>query len=330
MYNDILLLDFLGLPTCWWWWLLCSLGAFLLGWLLHWLLFTRGLKEKLDLAISERDGYHAKFTNLEKDYMSLKYQLEQMEKDKAALKLSLQNCEADKAVLNTKLKAAQEGGDTDSGIVVGGGVVKDRGGEGTNYELLLGRDNLQIIEGVGPKISKLLTDAGFGSWSAVAAANPDDLKKVLDDAGPRYRIHDPKTWPKQADLAAKGEWEELIQYQKFLDTGRDDKGDFETPSKVEKLIAKLMGFSNNPEDLKIIEGVGPKIEQLLKDAGINNWTDVANASVEKLNEILANAGDRYRLADPSTWPKQADLAASGKWDELKEYQDYLSGGKNPK
>ncbi len=331
MYNDILLLDFLGLPMCWWWWLLCSLGAFLLGWLLHWLFFTRGLKEQLALAISERDGYHAKFTNLEKDYMSLKYQLEQLEKDKAALKLSLQNCESDKAVLDIKLKAAAEAAANDAGpgIIAGGGM--ERGSSsGTDYMLLLGKDNLQIIEGVGPKISKLLTNAGFGTWTAVAAASYDDLKKVLDDAGPRYRIHDPKTWPKQAELAAKGEWEELIQYQKFLDTGREDKGDFETPSKVEKLIAKVMGFSNNPEDLKVIEGVGPKIEQLLKDAGIKTWSDVANASIEKLNEVLTNAGDRYRLADPTTWPKQADLAASGKWDELKEYQDYLSGGKSPK
>ncbi|GJM32655.1 MAG: hypothetical protein DHS20C18_16560 [Saprospiraceae bacterium] len=334
MYIDILLLDFLGFPSCWWWWLLCSLGAFLLGWLLNWLFFTRGLKDQLALAISERDGYHAKFTNMEKDYMSLKYQHEQLQKERDSLKLALRNCESDKAVLNTKLQAkADSGGSVDPGIVVGGGLKgdapKSRGGK-IDYLALLGKDNLQIIEGVGPKISKLLTAGGFSTWAAVAGAKYDDLKKVLDDAGPKYRIHDPKSWPKQAELANTGQWTELINYQKFLDTGRENKGDFDTPSKVEKLIAKLMGYSNNPEDLKIIEGVGPKIEQLMKDAGIKTWADVAASSIERLQEILEKAGDRYRLADPTTWPKQADLAASGKWDDLKEYQDYLSGGKSPK
>ena len=94
-------------------------------------------------------------------------------------------------------------------------------------------------------------------------------------------------------------------------------------------MSKLLGFRNNPEDLKLVEGIGPKIEGLLKDAGINNWADLAAASVERLQEILAAAGDRYRLAKPDTWPEQARLANEGKWVRLKEYQDFLSGGRNP-
>ena len=76
-----------------------------------------------------------------------------------------------------------------------------------------------------------------------------------------------------------------------------------------------------------MEGIGPKIESLLKDAGIKNWLALASSEVSRLQDILTSAGDRYRLADPGTWPKQAELAASGKWTELKEYQDFLSGGK---
>jgi hypothetical protein len=44
---------------------------------------------------------------------------------------------------------------------------------------------------------------------------------------------------------------------------------------------------------------------------------------------LAAAGDRYKLAKPNTWPKQAGLAAAGKWGELQEYQDYLDKGVDP-
>jgi len=82
------------------------------------------------------------------------------------------------------------------------------------------------------------------------------------------------------------------------------------------------------DDLKVIEGVGPKIEQLLKDGGINTWAELAAADVERLKEILDAAGPRYQIHDPSTWPAQAKFAAAGDWDELKEYQDMLTGGRD--
>lgn len=83
------------------------------------------------------------------------------------------------------------------------------------------------------------------------------------------------------------------------------------------------------DDLKIVEGIGPKIELLLNEAGINTWQGLAEASVDHLKEILRQAGDRYRMHDPFTWPEQAKLAASSEWEKLKEYQEFLSGGRDP-
>jgi len=81
-------------------------------------------------------------------------------------------------------------------------------------------------------------------------------------------------------------------------------------------------------DLKIVEGVGPKIEQLLNEGGIKTWDELAAAEVDRLKEILDAAGSRYQIHDPSTWPAQAKFAAEGKWEELKEYQDMLIGGRD--
>jgi len=81
-------------------------------------------------------------------------------------------------------------------------------------------------------------------------------------------------------------------------------------------------------DLKIIEGVGPKIETLLKEGGISTWDELAAATEERLKEILDAAGPRYQIHDPSTWPAQAKFAADGKWDELNEYQEMLIGGRD--
>ena len=193
------------------------------------------------------------------------------------------------------------------------------------YQIYFNNDNLQIIEGVGPKIEKILKGAGYGTWGILANASYNDLKKVMSDAGPRYRIHNPKSWSKQAQLANDSKWEELINYQKFLE---NTIGTDSAYSKVEKLLNKNLGFSNSEiDDLKIIEGVGPKIEGLLKAGGINTWKDLSNASVDKLKLILLNAGNRYRLADPSTWPIQAGMANRREWTKLKEYQDLLQGGK---
>jgi large subunit ribosomal protein L21 len=80
------------------------------------------------------------------------------------------------------------------------------------------------------------------------------------------------------------------------------------------------------EDLTIIEGVGPKIAQILRDSGIQMFAQLADASVESLSATLKKAGNHFANHKPDTWPQQAALARDGKWDELKTLQDQLVGG----
>lgn len=81
------------------------------------------------------------------------------------------------------------------------------------------------------------------------------------------------------------------------------------------------------DDLKLIEGVGPKIADLLINAGIVTFADLAATPVEKVSEILDAAGSKFAMHNPATWADQAALARDGKWDELKELQDKLNAGK---
>ncbi len=85
----------------------------------------------------------------------------------------------------------------------------------------------------------------------------------------------------------------------------------------------------NPDDLKIVEGIGPKIEELLNAANIYTYEQLATSEVATLRSILDNAGARFRMHDPQTWPIQADIAEKGDWVKLKEYQEYLNAGRNP-
>ena len=80
------------------------------------------------------------------------------------------------------------------------------------------------------------------------------------------------------------------------------------------------------DDLKKIEGIGPKIEQLFHEAGIYTFEELANSTNKKRLEILGAAGPRFKMHNPKTWAQQARLAAGGKWDELKKLQDELDGG----
>lgn len=84
-----------------------------------------------------------------------------------------------------------------------------------------------------------------------------------------------------------------------------------------------------PDDLKKIEGIGPKIEGILNAAGITTYTQLADTSVTNLDKIVRqDAG--ITIAHPSTWPKQAQMAADGQWDKLAAYQDKLHGGRQIK
>ncbi len=81
------------------------------------------------------------------------------------------------------------------------------------------------------------------------------------------------------------------------------------------------------DDLTIVEGIGPKIAELLIADGIVTFADLASAKVEAIAAILEKAGSRFSTHKPDTWPQQAALARDGKMDELKALQDVLDGGK---
>ncbi len=90
--------------------------------------------------------------------------------------------------------------------------------------------------------------------------------------------------------------------------------------------AKASPAPSGEDDLKKIEGIGPKIEATLKAAGIRTFADLAAQTPESLQKILDDAG-YARISNPETWHEQAALAAEGKWDALEALQSSLKGGR---
>jgi predicted flap endonuclease-1-like 5' DNA nuclease len=79
-------------------------------------------------------------------------------------------------------------------------------------------DDLTEIEGIGPKISKVLSDGGVTTFAQLAASEVSELERILREAG--IRLAYPETWPEQAELAARGEWDLLAALQEQLHRGR--------------------------------------------------------------------------------------------------------------
>jgi predicted flap endonuclease-1-like 5' DNA nuclease len=97
---------------------------------------------------------------------------------------------------------------------------------------------------------------------------------------------------------------------------------------VAAFVAASAPVASKKDDLKIVEGIGPKIEELCNIAGIYTFADLAATSAARIKEILDEAGTRFQMHDPTTWPEQSALARDGKWDELKKWQDELNKGKS--
>lgn len=96
--------------------------------------------------------------------------------------------------------------------------------------------------------------------------------------------------------------------------------------KVEKAPKAKKAAKTETDDLTKIEGIGPKAAEAIAKAGFETYAKLAKAKADKIKEILTEASSRMAHLDPTSWPKQAKMAADGKWDELKEWQDNVKGG----
>jgi len=85
----------------------------------------------------------------------------------------------------------------------------------------------------------------------------------------------------------------------------------------------VLGWDIEPDDLKVVEGIGPTVEELCHGIGIRGWADLAATEVSLLRTMLDDAGARLKVHDPTTWPRQAELLVSGQWAAFKSLTDSL-------
>ena len=89
----------------------------------------------------------------------------------------------------------------------------------------------------------------------------------------------------------------------------------------------VFGKKIKENDLTVVEGIGPKIQELFHNHNVMTWKGLSECSVDKCQSVLDSGGERFKIHNPGSWPEQAKMAYEGRWAELLKWQDELDGGK---
>lgn len=170
-------------------------------------------------------------------------------------------------------------------------------------------DELDIIEGIGPKIAILLNDSDIFTFRDLAITPVYKIQEILEKAGPQFSRHDPSTWTQQAKLAAEGRWNDLEALKIYLVGGREpNKNELieikvpivETPSQVQSItVNEEIIFSPETEPIifeesKAVAQVREEIEETISSftqAPLlpidNNLDSITEEMLEKVNKVKA-------------------------------------------
>jgi predicted flap endonuclease-1-like 5' DNA nuclease len=170
-------------------------------------------------------------------------------------------------------------------------------------------DDLTQLAGVGPKASEALATAGITTYAALAEANEPQLRHALheSDMVPPANV---ASWPMQASLAAKGDWQGLMKYNQ---RGSEPKHRAAPKAKAAPAAP--------PDDLTQLTGIGPRISTILADAGVTTYAQLEHTDPSDLRKAIAQSG-ALPPSSLDSWPTQASYATRGDWQGLASYNSH--------
>ncbi|MGW9685232.1 30S ribosomal protein S2 [Flagellimonas sp. 2504JD1-5] len=175
----------------------------------------------------------------------------------------------------------------------------------------------------GKSIEAIMTEV----TKAVAEGLAERKSEKQEEKGAEAKEAPKKEAPaKEAAAPAKAETAPVAEKPAKEEKSEAAPKKEEAPAEEKKETKAKKAETGKADDLTKIEGAGPKAAEALVNSGIDTFAKLAKADPEKIKEILTEASSRMAHLDPTSWPKQAQMAADGKWDELKEWQDNAKGG----
>lgn len=176
-------------------------------------------------------------------------------------------------------------------------------------------DDLRLIGSIDTPLQNQLNVMGINTFEGLAAADGETLAQMVVEAGFPDLAHEAEGWPHLARFAADGNVQAYRVYSDVLAKGRSM-----TPE-------AMVAMARQPDDLSILEGVGPKIQDALNAAGITTFTQVATLTPEELEHIVKVEAGVRMVGSADTWPKQARYVVEGDLRGFQEYLKQLIGGR---
>ncbi|MEM9885264.1 MAG: helix-hairpin-helix domain-containing protein [Bacteroidota bacterium] len=220
----------------------------------------------------------------------LENKINKLESENAVLQEDLQKITQGAALAPEQMDKQVVLGRPRNAEVIGGRILTDEAVE---------KDDLTLINGLGPFLERKLNEIQIYTYEQISTWSTSDIESITKQIGFFPGRIEQDNWVGQA--------------------ARLQQIKVDNP----KAFTKEEEHPSNPKDLKIIAGIGPKTEELLKNNGVRNWVELASTDVERLRAILRDAGAPFDTLNPSTWPEQARLASNGEWERFEDYQGYL-------
>jgi len=273
-----------------------------------------GLKEKYALLENQAEGStpDKDLSNYTAQIDDLKRQLEASHAANTQLKSEFSELQSNYSGLETKLLAVptQSTGmdEEDYNNKIAEMELQLSKSRNTNAELEANFANLK--SDFGELELRLRTNQNETDDITAYSVRIEELKKQLEES-------------ENKSIKLEKDYKKLKK--KYDDTTIIPLAKVEKPKKKVKKVTKPKVVKE--DDLTKIEGIGPKIQSLLKEAGIRTWKQLSKTPTPKLRKILTDAGSRFKMHNPGTWAEQALLASEGRWEDLKKWQDELDGGR---
>lgn len=297
----------------WFAWLILGL---LIGWLVEWLIdlfYWRGSCKQRDAELSRRENdVEARLRKLAEDEKAMLARQSEWDVRHRGLLDALTQREASFANRESELKTQQ-------------GQLTTRLSEiDTRHKLLAERDD---------SMTQRLTQAT--ALSAALGGREQDLSRQWAELEARSAA----VGKRAEELAAR---ETVLQRQlQEIDSrtaqanaalARLQAADGELAvlrsrsAKLGDIVRQRYQTRTGADDIEVVEGIGPKIAELLHNDGIHSFRELSMVSVDRFNRVLEAGGPRFKLANPGTWAEQARLLAEGEYVAFEKLKDELTAG----
>lgn len=192
--------------------------------------------------------------------------------------------------------------------------------------------NFQNLEGEkGQLIDQLKTIAS--QINQIVVSNGVELEQtVVETPKTTLNVFQRESIEMEVEEELTDNEEEIVANEAFVESALEEQEEESHGISFSSAVNEinLESSQSDKTNLEIIEGIGPKIKEVLNDARILTFRDLATTPVYRIKDILDSAGSQFASHDPSTWVEQALLAESGQWQQLDELKDYLVAGRVPK